>query len=59
MLIKPCGPEFNEETMREIDVSRITEKVRGLCIEANTDLGEDVLQAFDRAMAKEESPVGS
>jgi fumarate hydratase subunit alpha len=44
--------------MREIDVSRITEKVRGLCIEANTDLGEDVLQAFDRAMAGEESPLG-
>ena len=44
--------------MREIDVNRITEKVRGLCIEANTDLGEDVLQAFDRAMAGEESPLG-
>ena len=44
--------------MREIDVNRITEKVRGLCIEANTDLGEDVLRAIDRAMAGEESPLG-
>ena len=44
--------------MREIDVKLITEKVRELCIEANTDLGEDVLQAFDRAMAGEESPLG-
>ncbi len=44
--------------MREVDVKWITEKVRDLCIEANTDLGEDVLQAFDRAMAKEESPLG-
>ncbi len=44
--------------MREIDVKRITEKVRELCIDANTDLGEDVFQAFDRAMEKEESPVG-
>ena len=44
--------------MREIDVKRITEKVRGLCIDANTDLGEDVLQAFDQAMEKEESPLG-
>jgi fumarate hydratase subunit alpha len=44
--------------MREIDVKRITEKVRALCMEANTDLEEDVLQAFDRAMEKEESPLG-
>ena len=44
--------------MREIDVNLIMEKVRDLCIEANTDLGEDVLQAFDRAMEKEESPLG-
>jgi len=44
--------------MREIHVGRITEKVRDLCIEANTDLGEDVLAAFDRAMVKEASPLG-
>lgn len=44
--------------MREIDVKWITEKVRDLCIKANTDLGEDVLQAFDRAIQNEESPLG-
>ena len=44
--------------MREINVNLITEKVRELCIEANTDLGEDVLQTFDRAMEREESPLG-
>jgi len=44
--------------MGEIDVKLITEKVRDLCMKANTDLGEDVLQAFDRAMGKEESPLG-
>jgi len=44
--------------MREIDVKLITEKVRNLCMEANTDLGEDVLQVFDRAMQKEESSLG-
>lgn len=44
--------------MREIDVRLITEKVRVLCTEANTDLGEDVLEALDRAMDKEESPLG-
>lgn len=43
--------------MREIEVGIITEKVRDLCIEANTDIGEDVLEAFDRAMETEESPV--
>src|SRR5512137_2177036 len=44
--------------MREIDVKVMTEKVRDLCMKANTDLGEDVLQAFDRAMAQEESSLG-
>src|SRR5512136_295212 len=43
--------------MREIDVRLITEQVRDLCIQANIDLGEDVLHAFDRAIEKEESPV--
>ena len=44
--------------MREIDVKLITEKVRNLCMEANTDLGDDMFQAFDRAMEKEESSMG-
>src|SRR4030042_1734960 len=44
--------------MREISVKLITEKVRDLCMKANTDLGEDVLQAFDRAMQEEESSLG-
>ncbi len=44
--------------MREVHVRAITDKVRALCMEANTDLGEDVLQAFDQAIAKEESPLG-
>ena len=44
--------------MREINVKLITENVKDLCMKANTDLGEDVLQAFDRAMEGEESPLG-
>jgi fumarate hydratase subunit alpha len=44
--------------MREVNVKMITEKVRALCMEANTDLGEDVLQSFDQAIEKEESPLG-
>jgi fumarate hydratase subunit alpha len=43
--------------MREMDVKVITERVRDLCMRANTDLEEDVLQALDRAIEKEESPV--
>jgi fumarate hydratase subunit alpha len=44
--------------MREVNVKLITDKVRNLCMEANTDLGEDVLQAFDRSIKNEESPLG-
>jgi fumarate hydratase subunit alpha len=43
--------------MREIDVKLITEKVRDLCMETNTDLGQDVLRTFDRAIEREESPI--
>jgi len=44
--------------MREIEASQITEKVKCLCMEANYDLPEDVLQAFQRAKESEESPLG-
>ncbi len=44
--------------MREIQVQEITEAVKELCMEANFQLGEDVLQAFQDGIAKEESPVG-
>jgi len=44
--------------MREVNVKLITERVRDLCMRANTDLGEDVFQAIDRAVEKEESPLG-
>lgn len=44
--------------MREVDLRLITEKVKQLCIEANTQLGDDVLRALDEAIEKEESPLG-
>lgn len=44
--------------MREIDVGIITERVKELCMEANFDLGRDVLDALERAKAGEESPTG-
>jgi fumarate hydratase subunit alpha len=43
--------------VREVDVGIITEKVRSLCMEANFDLGEDVLAAFKKAKTGEESPT--
>jgi len=44
--------------MREIKASQITETVKRLCIDANLDLGQDVLEAFDRGEQMEESLVG-
>ncbi len=44
--------------MRTIDVSEIRDTVRMLCIDANTDLGEDVVRAFGESLEKEESPAG-
>jgi len=44
--------------MREVNVSVITERVKQLCIEANTDLNQEVLDILDRLGAMEESPVG-
>jgi fumarate hydratase subunit alpha len=43
--------------MREINVHEVTETVGDLCIAANHELGIDVLDAFERAIAQEESPV--
>jgi len=44
--------------VREIDVGIITERVKELCMEANFDLGQDVLDAIERAKAEEESATG-
>jgi len=44
--------------MRTIHVDRIVETVRDLAIRANTELGDDVLRAFEAALEKEESPTG-
>lgn len=44
--------------MREIHISQITTAVRDLCIQADTHLGEDVLQALAQAIDQEISPTG-
>ena len=43
--------------MREVKAEQIARAVRDLFIDANCNLGEDVLAAFDRAIEKDESPV--
>jgi len=44
--------------MREVTVGEITSVVRDLFIDANVNLGEDVLAAFHKALEVEESPTG-
>ncbi len=44
--------------VRDIPVTKITEVVRRLCIEANTILGDDAVAALEASLAAEESPVG-
>ncbi len=44
--------------MRRIHVNDIIEKVRELCMEASYVLGKDVLEAYEIALEKEESPLG-
>lgn len=44
--------------MRELDVARITEVVAELSVRACTELGEDVVDFFRKAAAREESETG-
>ncbi|MDI6732108.1 MAG: fumarate hydratase [Candidatus Margulisbacteria bacterium] len=44
--------------MREVPAKEITETVKDLCIEANTNLAEDVVAALNKSLAKEKSSVG-
>ncbi len=43
--------------MREISTNEIIPVVRDLCMNANYNLGQDVLDAFDRGIESDESPV--
>ncbi|MBI4828984.1 MAG: fumarate hydratase, partial [Nitrospinae bacterium] len=44
--------------MRDVNVSAITAAVRQMCMDANFDLGPDVIRAFEAGLEREESPVG-
>ena len=43
--------------MREIDVSRITEAVKRMCISSNYHLPEDIRQAIATALEKEDGSI--
>ena len=47
-----------EKVARDIEASKVTEAVRDLCVEANTELPESHLSALRRALEDEESPLG-
>lgn len=52
-------PEMEHGVMlREISVEDIKNTVKRLCIEANTILEDDMIEALNMASEKEESPVG-
>lgn len=44
--------------MRDIDVGELTSAIKGLSMEANYYLGDDVVKALNVASEKEESPLG-
>lgn len=44
--------------MRNVDVKEIIGAVKEMCISANYNLGQDVLDAFEKSKKSEESPVG-
>ena len=44
--------------MKQISCKVITDQVKKMCMEANFNLGEDVLQAFSAARENEEAPIG-
>lgn len=44
--------------IRELDVKEITRAIQKMSVEANEELGEDVLFCFQQALQKEVSPVG-
>ena len=47
-----------KKTIRRINCQRITAAVKKLFIEANTDLGADVIAALQASLEKEESAIG-
>ena len=52
------NPDTHGAHIREIDVGRVTETVRKLCMEANLRLAPDMKSALDKAMENETAELG-
>ena len=48
----------DEKQMRTVQVSEITENIKEMCIEANHTLTEDMEQALNHAVTKEQAALG-
>jgi fumarate hydratase subunit alpha len=44
--------------MREVSAASISEQVAKMCMDANYHIGQDVIQAMQKGLQKEESPTG-
>ena len=44
--------------MREVNVDKVTENIKEMCIEANHSLTDDMKKVFKNAVVSEESPLG-
>ena len=44
--------------MREVNVDKVTENIKEMCIEANHFLTDDMKKVFKNAVVSEESPLG-
>ncbi len=44
--------------MRQINVDKVRELIREMCIDANYNLGDDVVDSFHKSLQTEESPTG-
>jgi fumarate hydratase subunit alpha len=49
---------FKVREMHEIDTQKIIDAIKALCIQANQQLNEDVLQSLRCGFEREESPIG-
>jgi fumarate hydratase subunit alpha len=47
-----------EVDMREVNVDKVTENIKDMCIEANHFLTDDMKKVFKNAVVSEESPLG-
>lgn len=58
VVLLPVPAADQEEAMREIDVSQVTDAVERLCMQANYELNSDIMDALEEGIKQEESDTG-